>query len=434
MRIEEFIENPIEALIKAERYVNDGSPSGIANTTSMSTCPKSVAKTFNVIQVTFPKEIEVKDVGVIKSGHIQDNSIYIHPDMLDYWLLQTTTHFITGELVVSPTASGRTVLATNEGFFVKLAYSKQLGRLTRHLGEEKLNSAHEVTQQLVRAVETGMANPQFAFLREDYGRVAFLPINDIERAKNDKVPQTNIDNGKYEMGCLFRELKPFPYIKETEHLIPFFSLFGHEYSPTTQKRLRKQGVPLVIQLFEKQDKPIEEFITRDLIFPLLHAYFDALLLGGVELEAHAQNMLLTIDSNFKVKRIVCRDLESAGRDATLMDYLKIQYTHGSGYKYNVLLEKEVDQKYAKWYITHSFMFDFKLGEYIITPLLATIKKHFPCFDKAGVIKAIRLYNKQFIDKLPIGFFPKDWCTYKKVNFEQQGLKREYDWHSRPRYR
>lgn len=439
MMLEEFIQNPIGALIKAERYMNDGSPSGFSekNTTSPETCPLSVIKSFAIKQLHFSDDIVIKEIGTPKAYPVEKNAMLIHPDMLTNKLLKGLEFTMGEDIIVAPMASGRTVLPLlTEPFFIKLAYLGCLGRMIRHMGADKISSACEVTKQLIRAVETGKTNNKFAFLREDYGRIAYLPLSLDNVTENDKIPQSNIQHKLYEWGVIFREIIPFPYTNKEEILIPLFALFGHEHNPVTKEIFPEQDPPLIIQLFNKQDEftEIDEFLCQKVIFPLYDTYFDALLLGGVELEAHAQNVLITIDSEYNINRIVCRDLESAGRDATLMDYLNITYDKVTPYKYNFLTEKEEGQKYPKWQITHTFMFDFKLGEYVTTPLLNQCKLCFPHLDIEKICSEIREYNKKYIQRLPENFFPCDWCSYDNRNFEQEGIRREYRWHEPPKYR
>ena len=438
MRIEEFTTNTLEAFIKAERYMNDGSPSGFSdiNTTSIQTCPRSSLKSFSIHQIMFEQEVLIKDIGLAKKAQYGENTMFVHPDMISHKFLSGLNYNECDNIVVAPTASGRTVIAlTDEPFFIKMAYPLCLGRLTRHMGFDKITSACEVTKHLIRAVETGKTNERFAFLREDYGRVAYFPLSPNNVLESDRVPDSNVQNGLYEWGVLFREFRPFPYIEKKECLIPFFALFGQEYDPIIKGKKAEQDEPLIIQLFKKQSNcNLEEFLLEKVLFPLFDTYFDALLFAGIELEAHAQNMLISIDCNHQISRIVCRDLESAGRDATLMDYIGLQYDKKTAYKYNVLSPKKEDQKYPKWQINHSFMFDFKLGEYIVSPLLARCKKYLTDTTTDKICKQIKQYNKKYIDKLPDNFFPPDWCDYANQNFEQDGGTREYIWHEIPKYR
>jgi hypothetical protein len=431
--LEEFMKDPWTAYIKAERYVNGGSRSGLsqAYTTSERTQPRSSYPSFELSEVRFGKDVVLEDFGGKCSSYVKDGCMFVHPDMLEppYFPINGS-YSIEETITVAPTASGRTVLVLGKEYFVKLAYLSYLGRLVRHTSRELVLSACEVTKQLMVALHTNRLNPAFSILREDCGRVAHIPIAHFGHT----APVLPInESGCYEWGVLFRESRPFPPVEEREILVPFFALFSQEFSPTTGLPVSPQDKPLLIQLFEKQNRSIQDFLLNDILFPLFNTYFDALLFAGVELEAHSQNMLLTIDSRYAAKRIVCRDLESAGRDLPVMEHMGIDYMRHGSYKFNTILPRESGQKYPKYYINHSFMFDFKLGEYLVTPLIELANQYYP-FDRDALIKMIKEFNRQFIDKLPSGFFPPDWCSYENINWDREGRAREYIWQDDPKYR
>ena len=321
--------------MKAERYVNSGSPSGFSeiNTTSESTKPKSGTKEFDVLEIKFSEDVHTEDFGSI-SNYIElyQNSMLVHMDLLESSLLANEKFDIVRRIPVEPTSSGRTVLMKNKRpCFIKMAYPDFLGRVRRHMRKEHVLSAMEVSSRLQKAVDDQLIGVPFAFLRENAGRVIRLP------------------KSGYEWGVIFREYIPYPFVDMKEFYIPFFSLFGYEVDPMTGKEKCNKDPSLLYQLYEKQTDSPEEFLLNKIIFPLCKVYFDVLLKTGIELEAHAQNMLLTVDEKFQIQRIVCRDLESAGRDVTLMQRQEIQYNLDNMYKCNMLMD-EIYDKYPKWYI------------------------------------------------------------------------------------
>lgn len=433
MLLEEFVTDPQAAFLKAERYVNGGSLSGLSQvyTTSERTRPRSRTPSFDLSEVRFGNAVVLEDIEDTCSRYVMDGCMFVHPDMLQpKYFPNDGAYSLARTIAVAPTASGRTVLALGKGYFVKLAYLEYLGRLVRHINREMVLSACEVTKQLVLALQSRKVTPAFSVLREGPGRVAHIPISKLG---NETASLPTNANGCYEWGVLFREFRPFPHMEECEFLIPFFALFSEEVDPVTGNVAAVQDKPLLIQLFEKQSKSIEDFLLRDIFYPLFNTYFDALVFAGVELEAHAQNMLLTIDAEYAVKRIVCRDFESAGRDVPLMEHMGIDYAMHGSYKCNTIRPQEPGQKYARYFLNHSFMFDFKLGEYLVTPLIELANRYHP-FDGAALTKRIREFNRQFIDRLPVGFFPPDWCYYENINWDREGRAREYIWRDNPKYR
>lgn len=431
MKIEEFLINDQLAYIKAERYLNNGSPSGFSDkhTTSEKTSPRSTITSFGLPLIRITEDIKCENIGSNIESYLKSMCIFVHPDILYEGLFENIEYNMDKEIYVSPTASGRTVLCLDQNFFIKLSYPRYLGRMIRHMQAEKVQSACDVTKLLMEAVDNKKTSETFSFFREDSGRVLYIPNNKIRLNLN--VPLNN--EMKYEYGNLFRENKPYPYINEKEFLIPFFSLFGNEYDPFSQSINNQDDPPLLIQLFKKQSKRIDLFLLEDILFPLYRTYFEALLYAGIELEAHAQNMLLSVDPNFKVKRIVCRDLESAGKDIPLINTLGIKHNSFGKYKTNNLEITSVDYKYNKYYVTHSFMFDFKLGEYVVTPLIQLAKDYFDV-DTNQLCISIKEFNQKYISLLPTNFFPSDWCTYDNINWEKEGKKRVYNWHAKPKYR
>jgi hypothetical protein len=432
--LEEFPEDPQKAYLKAERYVNGGSPSGLSNlyTTSERTQPRSQYPSFDLSLIRFDQGVVIEDIGEGVGDYIAEDCMYVHPDMLEStYLLNDGAYSIEKTVAVAPTASGRTVMVLGQTYFLKLAYMGYLGRLVRHINREIVLSAREVTRQLVTAVQTNKLNPAFSILQERCGRIAHVPINRL--GTNAVATFSGKGKTSYELGVLFRDGRPFPYVDEEELLVPFFSLFSKEYDPRTGLPVISQDKPLLIQLFERQTKQIDIFLVESILYPLFNTYYDALIYGGVELEAHAQNMLLTIDRQGTIKRIVCRDLESAGRDLPVMEYMGIEYVKDGTYKCNAIFPKEPKHKYPKYYITHSFMFDFKLGEYLVTPLIDLANQYYP-FDREALGKKIKEFNRQFIDQLPSGYYPPDWCRYESINWEREGREREYIWQNEPKYR
>ena len=418
MILAEFNNDPINAYLKCERYVNDGSPSKNNNTTSLNTAPKSGKPWFHALEVKFNKNVKIIRYGE-EDSFIHRESLVMHPDFIDSAFIRDSELEIVGHVKVAPTSSGRTVLCVeySDLCFLKLAYPKCLGRLTRHMGSEKILSAVEVTERLVNAVDNNLMNSKFALLKENKGKVAVF----------------NLQGSVYEWGMIKRDFKPYPYMNDgVEYYMPFFSLFSKEYTIGSLQE-NEEHVPFLIQFCEAQSKSPIDFLLFDVVYPLLDCYFDSLLKAGIELEAHAQNMLISFDDQFMIHRIVCRDLESAGRDVTLMERLGISFDLDNEYKCNRLLAKNETDKYPKWYITHSFMFDFKLGEYILTPLIDCFLSYYPDYSIDSIQDTIREYNQKYIQLLP-DFFPPDWCYYSAENFEETKNRKEYIWEPNPKYR
>ena len=124
---------------------------------------------------------------------------------------------------------------------------------------------------------------------------------------------------------------------------------------------------------------------------------------------------------------------AAYKHVPLMEYMGIDHVKYGDYKFNTIKPIESKQKYPKYYINHSFMFDYKLGEYLISPLINLAHEHIP-FVRKRLISQIKDFNRQFIRKLPDDFFPPDWCHYANVNWTEEKKTRVYIWQDDPKYR
>ena len=276
--IDEYLKCYPYSLAYAERYLNDGSDSGFsANTTYRSTSPKHGKRKFYLKNIVINSEDKVMNFGNA-DGYLPAGEICIHPDVF----LSNSNNISHLGMDVSPTASGRTLMhIENDGFFfLKVAYTRCLGRLTRHMGSDKIKSAVEVTDLLMNAVQSGKVNSCFAFLREDKGRVILL--NERNKFIKNLSPAEYAEKD-YEYGVIVREGKPYPYLNKKEYLIPFFSLFSKEYYPVTGELIDPANSyePLLIQLYKKQSKSMMDFVLEDIVYPLYNTYFDAMIYAGV---------------------------------------------------------------------------------------------------------------------------------------------------------
>ena len=80
----------------------------------------------------------------------------------------------------------------------------------------------------------------------------------------------------------------------------------------------------------------------------MDCYFDTLVTHGFGMEAHAQNTLIAIDSDYQIKLIVFRDMESVDKDLPLREYLgvnskinSLDYTLIPVYAYHTLSSENI---------------------------------------------------------------------------------------------
>jgi len=394
-----------------ERYINDGSPSGFSDiTSSHPTKAKSINKHFYLIGLLFSDKVNIQDYGE-KPAFIDKWQMLAHPDMIytpeNNALLTECTKFDLTAILVSPTSSIRTVKALDKnGWFLKLHYDGLIGRNVRKLELQHAVSAVEVSKIIEKSIDAHKLPKKFFIQREPFARI--IDLQDEQQKL-------------YEWGIVLREPFAYPFNDKVKSLIPAFSLFSKDPKNPNHKSI-------LTQLIEKQTKSVEDFLFEDLIAPVFESYFELLLKCGLQLECHAQNTLFVIDENFKVLGMVAKDMESIDKDISLMADLKIsQSIETMNYK---CLRKS-DYNYQ---IMHSFMFDFKLGEYLISPIIDDVIKNFPTFNAKSFIEKIKEFNKVYIAKLPKGFLPANRWFSDKKEIRDRSKKKEYVENPNPKYR
>jgi hypothetical protein len=83
---------------------------------------------------------------------------------------------------------------------------------------------------------------------------------------------------------------------------------------------------------------------------------------------------------------------------------------------------------------HSFMYDFKLGEYLIGPLVDAWAKVNGNTQLRNIEQRIKMYAREQLLLLPRDFFPKDcWYDYEAVVHEGSST-RNYRRNPNPRFR
>ena len=151
--------------------------------------------------------------------------------------------------------------------------------------------------------------------------------------------------------------------------------------------------------------------------------------GGLLAEWHAQNVLYGFDKSWHCVATVLRDMESIERDFPLMRRAG-RSTQLASYPYKCL-----DADSYNYQIKHSFLFDHKLGEYLLQPII----------DHALRVWSMKhnMIDQTIVDvvmeemrRLPRDFFPEDNSWYKFANdlIDQSRNARPYVRFENPRFR
>jgi hypothetical protein len=86
-------------------------------------------------------------------------------------------------------------------------------------------------------------------------------------------------------------------------------------------------------------------------------------------------------------------------------------------------------------IRPSFIYDFKVGEYLLSPIIEAVASKYG-LNRAAIECEVRLYVKEnYTWQLPNAYFPADGCWYDCDNTERRpGTKRKYFAHPNPKFR
>jgi len=382
-----------------ERYLNDGSPSGfsIINTP---TPGFRALDSINSFEIPIFDCSEFDAVSVGNSHTLAAKLLPVHPDMTDaFEAIVGKTSF--RKLKAMPTSSGRTLLvfSDNGSFYAKVAYQGLLGRVTRRMTKAHVLSAIEVSSVYESAIAAGKMPRSFHIYREHCG-LHFLDSGPLEN-----------------WGYVERAIAPYP---EGNHIeIPAFSLIAKNI----------EGKHLFRDLLEVSPSlcTIDGFFTL-IIQPLLDLYFSSLITLGLQPECHAQNVVFLLDCKYIPIGVALRDMESVDKDLPLIEERNLDK------EFTPTQYKFLSRKSYNYQIMHSFMYDFKLGEYLIGPLVDAWAKLNGISQLKNIEQQIRIYAREKLLLLPNDFFPEDcWYDYEAVVHEGSST-RNYRRNPSPRFR
>jgi hypothetical protein len=309
---------------------------------------------------------------------------------------------------VSPTASGRTVLVRPPfpPSYIKLTYdTSRLGRVDRQLSLKLCQSSLEVTTTLKRCLDDGLLPRSFSLLLETSAKVSRLGTSE----------------GIYEWGVIYREAQPYPYSDRRTQLVPGFSLFGVDRRNVDDELLINQFIEL------SNAKPLDYLVN--LLTMIIDCYWGVVLNCAFYPETQAQNCLFQVDENFNIVRCVLIDMQSVDKDIPLARTLGLNDTWAS------YPEACLDESVYYYRIRSSYIYDFKVGEYLLSPIIKAVATKYH-LEVAGIEREIRDYvQSRYTSKLPADFFPSDGCWYDCDATERlPGQRRQYFAHKEPKFR
>jgi len=190
---------------------------------------------------------------------------------------------------VEPTSSTRTLTVPGGvAHALKLHFPFRVSRYGRKMRDEVIEQAVAVSLELERGVD--VFDRSFAFLREVIGVSLKNKEQAAQRGEN--------------WGYLVRDMTPFPQAQGSRPLIPGFALYG--------KDLFDPGQELLLYELIGEREPLR-WVLDNLMLPIVQQWVACYRAFGFMLEPHGQNVLLEIDADSEIARIVHRDL-SVGID------------------------------------------------------------------------------------------------------------------------
>ncbi|PVE14825.1 hypothetical protein [Arthrobacter sp. Bz4] len=382
-----------------ERHLNEGSPSGFSLLNRPQVGLNASDRGGSRFQLPL---FELAPEVIASVGSFPEVAPFffpVHPDMESSFRDLTGVEAST-TVPAAATSSGRTVYADVMGKpqFVKLSYHGRLGRLTRRMPPTHLMTAIEVSAAISASLEATQI-PGFAIQEEYFGANVLIE-----------------DDG---WGFVLRHQEPIPQ-PPSGYRVPGFSLFSRTFGS-------QPVVPLLHKILDAHPElaSADRFFT-DFIKPIVDGYFLILRRTGLQLEAHAQNLVYHFDREWRVVSVAYRDMESVDKDASLMHDLGIPFN------FTQMDYKTLRREKPNYSVKHSFMYDFKLGEYHLRPL-CNVWSEWSGKRAEEVHRLIQNAAREHLLHLPTDFFPDDWYDYEAEIFEGRA-DRPYIAHPSPSFR
>ena len=308
-----------------------------------------------------PRELASRYLGPARA------SFCIHPQLLEmcpddpYVRQSLSTSSACKTISVVPSSSTRTLYVADPGVphAVKVHFPFKISRYTRKMRDEVIEQAVNVSQELENGIE--QLDKRFAFLREVIGVVHKNLDPDSARGEN--------------WGYLVRDMIPFPRHADTGSLVPGFALFGEDYyDPATPL--------LLFDLIGEQD-PLN-FVLDNIMLPIIRHWIGCFLHFGFLLEPHSQNVLLELNRDNSVRRIVHRDL-SVGIDMRRRREIGLPNNRLNNYNR------------TEHYAFHSITYDRFMGGHFFERIVAACQSNYANLSKEAFTQPCR---EEFARLLP----------------------------------
>ena len=386
--LRDMLAHPIESWSHLERWVNQGSPSGYTGIHGVSNRyrPDNPALSFKLglysacSPARISTETTMDDAPLPQASQALLRHLPVHPDVALFpensaWLAMLEK---VAEIDVVPSSSARTVTVLDcdeSGVGLKLHYNRIIGRFNRTLPYRKLRASLDVDSML--DLLSAHFPRELAYLREPF---ALWTVDG--------------DGKEIGGGALIRVMRPYPHSASKATLVPIFSLWSSD-------REAPHHPALLVQWLGEFEAP-GEALFEYLLAPLLQGYAFLAWRNGLIPECNAQNVLLELNDELRSPRIVHRDLQGFYKDIQCMPCERQRHLRTTEKQLSV--GKETERHRAQQ--QRSYLFDFKLGDYVLMPLIQTASKEFG-IDANAVVRRVRELVMELAKSvdLPKDYFP-----------------------------
>lgn len=381
-------EKGFEDIVYMENIINDGSPSWFTdihrlkerfrpwNIHGFGIPYDLIARTKADIFLANPSD-SIKNIAKNKREEVQ---FLLHPEEFEKW-----NYRCVWAIHGYPTASWRTVLIDNweDSYYAKLHYSWILWRVWREMTRKRVEWAWHISSELDNLIKQWLLNDAFSFLPESYWIVTtWYWWQEVWMSYRESTPRWCNQKWKW-------------------IVIPFFSLFWKD-------KLRPQDEFLLIQILLQYNNPKDYFINR-VVRTLLVAFHTILMDWWLIPENHWQNISLQIDTNCRVTSIIHKDLYEFYADLQMREAKGLGST-----KFHKVLDKTINPDV--YFQMKSYMFDFKLWEYVLYPMVKVFCEYFWYPEKLIIDEIIDLFESLSTEWKEI-FYPYD-TYYRFDNVEK----------------
>ncbi|MFH2085747.1 MAG: IucA/IucC family C-terminal-domain containing protein [bacterium] len=383
-------DDPLSLLIYTERYVNKGAYHSYRHRSEVSRQfrPLDGDDEFDLPYVSLPKKAvnlyQTQDVPELNNIILDNKQVhfFIHPDMVDVYTERGIGEFakerISGYVKACPTSSTRTLITSLDGkpYMIKVDLSgKKLGRLPRALTEVSAIQSHYMSGEFIKISKTDNLPATFGYLPE--------PMS---------LGTSCLDSS---FGNIFRLVNPSPTNQSGKYLMPVFSLYSPDF--------RNPGHTLIIkQLVNFSGLSPEKFFEEKVARPMISNVLFIAFKYGILLEAHTQNTLIELDSDWQITRFIYRDLQAASVNP---EYRKKIGLPADNPKESKIAGGRVPQNTIP--IEYSTFYDHRIGYHSLEEIIIALASLYP--TQVNVLQRIvkRIF-KEVMEELgvnPDSYFP-----------------------------